>query len=397
MRTREELRVGLVGWNGRQNTGDDAMTSVIVHHLARIGDDLLRCFVLADQDTLPDLSPALPSDHTHGFRGYNRVLGVPTAVLRNRIWDAVFDRRFARNLDLLIFGGGSILHSRQGIKRYSDLLNRAKQCNPACQVGAVGVSLGPFAETGDQEMCASMLGQLDFIGVRDGTSWDELQQMELDVPAVRGMDLGLLLPDYRNLAVPPRGSADDRLGIALRGGILSTEEIAVLGARLAALLERRTELAISLFSFCADGQVGDEDATRCLASAIGHSHRVDIHPYSPDPALFYELIGRCRLMIAMRLHSAVLAYTVQTPLLLLSYHPKCLAFAEEIGLPLEFRINGRSMDPDRVIELIEGQLTTIGQGRSQAEFPLQAAKQSARGHLRLLDDVVDGLPAAGSV
>ena len=382
--------LGLLGWNGRRNTGDDAMTSVIVEHAARVIGGGLKCILLADEQALPHFDAPLSPDSISGYRGYNLVQALPTALVRDAVWRSLYDRRFALGLDLLVIGGGSIFHGSRMLKRYRGLVDRVRSHNPGARVAALGVSIGPFKTAADRAACADIVTRLDFVGVRDETSAEELERIGYRGRKTTGLDLGVLLdhtvpdPSLRDAAAP-------RIGIALRGDVLAKRGLEELAAAFGRLLERRRELELSLFVFCGDPRAGDERATTVFARTIGESERVTVHPYSSRPGRVSEEIARCRLLVAMRLHAGVLAYATKTPFLMLAYHPKSLAFADQVGLPDELRCDARTALPDEIVERLEAELA--GPLRPRASLALEDGRRSARRHLVFLTEAMSALGA----
>jgi polysaccharide pyruvyl transferase WcaK-like protein len=56
-------------------------------------------------------------------------------------------------------------------------------------------------------------------------------------------------------------------------------------------------------------------------------------PYNPDPRQMLAQVGQCDAFIGMRYHACLFAYLGNVPLLIIDYHPKCQALAQEIDLP----------------------------------------------------------------
>jgi polysaccharide pyruvyl transferase WcaK-like protein len=386
--------LGVLGWNGRRNTGDDAMASVIVTHAARAFGPRLRGRLLADRDTLPDLGAGLPAGAVTGFAGYNRVRALPTGLLRRAAWTSLFDGPFVDGLDVLVIGGGSIFHGRRAMEHYARLIDRLRARNPSARVGALGVSLGPFRAPADRAVCADALARLDFLGVRDRASSEELDRMGHHGRVAEGLDLAVLLPEQQGIgrAVVTDGPA--LVGIALRADVLDADALAGLAAALARLLDRRPDVELALFVFCGDPRLGDARATEALARAIARPERVRVHPYSPSPARVCGAVARCRLVVAMRLHAGVLAYATGTPFMLLAYHPKSLGFADQVGLPEQLRADARALRPDELAERIAAELAGPESGGERARLPLAEGVRSARAQLAFLDEAAAAAPRA---
>jgi polysaccharide pyruvyl transferase WcaK-like protein len=117
--------------------------------------------------------------------------------------------------------------------------------------------------------------------------------------------------------------------------------------------------------------------TRILAEQLAGVCELRTYPYSADPAGFFRDIGGCDVMVASRLHAAVFGYLRQVPLVVLSYHPKCLGFAKDIALDAACTLDAGQFSPadlGRAVEFAAG-------GKQLAARPVSDARLSARRHL----------------
>jgi polysaccharide pyruvyl transferase WcaK-like protein len=77
-----------------------------------------------------------------------------------------------------------------------------------------------------------------------------------------------------------------------------------------------------------------------------------------DPTVYLNAVGACRLVIAERLHAAILAARMAVPIVMLEYQPKCRDFLESVGLD-QFGIRTDRLASGALLELIE-QVTAVG-------------------------------------
>jgi polysaccharide pyruvyl transferase WcaK-like protein len=76
----------------------------------------------------------------------------------------------------------------------------------------------------------------------------------------------------------------------------------------------------------------DEDASRYVMERLaGSGVPATLAPAHDDPQLMLREVGRCALLIGMRLHSLIFAANQEIPLLGLSYDPKINQFLGRIG------------------------------------------------------------------
>lgn len=384
-------RVGLVGWNGRRNVGDDAMTATIVRFMEARYGGAVHIDVLADQDAMPAIGgePA----RVRGFRGYNLVHRLPSARLRQPVRHLLFGRRFARKLDVVLFGGGSIFHSALTSQRYQRLLDAAERCVVA---GAVGISLGPFEDEGAEIACRSLISRLDFVAVRDRASYEIIKRWNLPVTSVLSADLALLLPELVAAPAPHRSEDCVRLGVSLRAGAFDPAGEAAIAAGLRAALAADPARTVRLFIFCMDLHQSDHAITSRMVARLGFPGRVEVVEYAGDPVQVYARIAECNGMLATRLHAAILAAAVGTPFAVISYHPKNTAFAHDAHLPAEWIADSDAVSAGWIAETAEAVLEPRDPGVAVAA--LRSLQLAARRGLALVGEHLDSLmpsPSSG--
>ena len=316
--------VGLVGWNGMSNVGDDAMTSVII----RAGvqqSSLKKIKIWGDQKTLPTFD--VPAHiEIEGLRHYNQFIQLKG--FRKWLLPAAYIGRFTSNLDLLLIGGGSLFHSTQSSILFRKIIQSARTQNHKLKVGALGVSIGPFMTSRDREATKACLEQLEFISVRDQSSLVLLEQMKVNVPSRLAPDLALAF------STEPRSkkkqTKDLKIGLSLRSG--AVDEGLLIRIRDFILLIGETKATIELVLFCFSGltkeadQVENEKLVKLLKK--NSIVKLIIVPYTNNTDRFYQDVGTCDVMLCMRLHASIISYAMNVPFLIIPYHRKCLDFGE---------------------------------------------------------------------
>lgn len=322
----------LVGYYGQQNTGDDAFLAVTawgVHRFAKMEN------IVATAKVLPC------------------VYGEPVMPLYWVSWHRLCrlqERMAVRNIPHLIFGGGSNFHSSARMEAYIQLLRRSGR-GPHV---ALGVSVGPFKDSRAAGVCAGLIKELAFIGVRDRQSLIRVLDIAPDAPVKLTFDLALLLPEAVGAELPRTG-ARRGLGVALcpyerfTGGDQANEfrrVIQIAGAIRQASKENIVEEVV-LIDFNGHPKYGDATMHEALSEALEGVVPVRRLGYTNDPWKVMKVIGGLRGMLAMRLHAAVFAYRTATPCLILGYHEKCQAWAEMIGQSrsLVYNAQAESLSP----------------------------------------------------
>src|SRR3954471_18309690 len=100
-------QIGIIGWNGNFNIGDDAMTSVIVKYLVQSGIGNHFHF-FSDIQSLANYSSKDEITKIKGIPLYEFFKQIP--FLRSFVIHYVFPLLFSGNKKMLLFGGGSFVH-----------------------------------------------------------------------------------------------------------------------------------------------------------------------------------------------------------------------------------------------------------------------------------------------
>lgn len=314
-------RILLAGWYGMQNSGDDALLAVSAWGARRFFKAVTLRATAAQIPLFPGSSALIPVQvPATRFKGENRL---------RLLWAA------ARSSGV-IFGGGSVFHSTDDMKRMLELL-RFSGPGPRA---ALGVSVGPFRDSRAEAVCTELLKRLDFVGLRDQESFEIVSSISPGVRHAKTFDLAPLLP--RMIAVPGKAASLPRRGIGF--ALCDYERFVGRDAGLEAqrrdgildLIERLDPDLVGeivFIDFNGHACYGDRPVHQEIAARISPRFKVRHVPYTPDPGKVLEIIAGLRCIVAMRLHAAIFSFMARTPTLLLSYHNKCRGWASEIGLP----------------------------------------------------------------
>jgi polysaccharide pyruvyl transferase WcaK-like protein len=324
------MKTGLVGWNGKLNVGDDAMTSVIIEYMYGKNSDV-SFSLLGDNKNLAIYSDnEIVKSRISAFDQYDfltQTRGLSRLMLRY-----YYPQIFGKNKDAIIMGGGSIIHREPNSIRLIKLLTKARENNPHIKIGAVGISLGPFTNEKQRELAQQILDLLDFVVVRDERSFLLLKSFNTKYQAVMAPDLAMLLPSLRK--IEQQSNVNEKtLGISLRVGYVTDEIIEMMIKASETLIKQHGFTKIKLFHFCAlDGQKDSVPSDRLLSRMPEKLAKITEHvAYAYDPVDFYEEIGTCDFMICMRLHASILSYCMGTSFVIVPYRQKCIDFGKQVA------------------------------------------------------------------
>lgn len=306
----------LSGYYGMKNSGDDALMLA-----AAMG---AREYLKAQDLIVGSFSPVLLPEidfFPAGLREIQRVRG------ENRIRNYFH----AVGSDAVLFGGGSVFHTAQDInvKRHMARLSGLSF--------ALGVGIGPFKDMAAERACQTYLRAGHRVRVRDQLSYDIATALAPDADIGLSFDLAPLLLTHpaANLVEPAK-----RRGICvclcprerLQGNPMAeAKRIRALAAALNRVAAETGE-KVTLLDFNGHAQLGDNIVHRELAALLSPGVLASHIAYNGDPLRVLQSLSHFKVIVAMRLHAAILGFMAETPVLALNYHAKSEGWCEQIGL-----------------------------------------------------------------
>ncbi len=234
----------------------------------------------------------------------------------------------------------------------------------------------------------------DYITTRDKTSYQILENFGLAKNShyFPGFDLATLLE-------PPQNRHDDFsktnidltiLGICITSvfeiyyGDRAKDLIIIdeLAKALNSNLSKMPSLHVHLFVFKEGYKDSDVQITESLRKRLKPAERVMILPYHPDPGETLVKVAQCSLFIGTKYHSCVFAYISQIPLLVINYHPKCSAFAKEVGLSESAIISLQDIIDGKFAQYLDNLLNHPD--KFHAELPVNLARQKTYNSLHFV-------------
>lgn len=263
--------------------------------------------------------------------------------------------------NLKVYSGGSIFSRKPD--RFYELRNLDRFLSMfGKELGAIGVSIGPFASQSDYCWIESFLTKFSFLSTRDKNSYDLLENMHLPGKIVRGFDLAVLYPFlFDQVDKKTANRNHKRIVISVchyeryvgKDTRVEKEREEQFLQALELLLSKRSDVNLKFISLNGSPKYGDHEIT---LSFIQHLHkygdRIELQEYEKDTRDIFNSISDCDLLVGIRLHSGIMAYTAGVPFILCEYHPKCTAFLDDINYPISHRCGNPNIEPDLLVNSI---------------------------------------------
>lgn len=331
------------GYYGHKNTGDDAFVEV-----AEWG---ARQYWKKDNNRFLAISQSLPHTKTE-TKGY------PFSVPKSYQLQSAL---LIRNTQCLISAGGSTIHSKFNHKNYKSLAMRHKNAGNDIKIGGIGVSIGPFRTLEDEKEVQKYLQNIDFLAVRDQTSYDYVSNLNLPYQPINAFDLAALLPEIYNFnRANKKVNSIKIIGVSvcpyesLNNSMNTSNEIYRNDKTVSLLTEidKKEEVHFKFFVINGNTKNGDLELTLETIKRV-KPKSFEIVTYSSDTELIWKSISNCDFVIATRLHAAIFACFSETPFMLNEYHRKCTDFLDNVGHDYKYRLNNSEYNlEDKVDHII---------------------------------------------
>jgi len=365
--TNAHSSVFIAGYYGFNNAGDEAILWCMVEQLRALHPGL-------------DIAVASGSPQETSRR-YN---------VRGVLWnDIAAVRNAVEQAGLVLVGGGGLFHDYWGVDPDAFLTDRhwgpVYFASPALlamlhekplMLYAVGV--GPLLSEHARQFTRAACEAADTVTVRDSGSKQLLES------------IGVAAAKVAVTADPAFAFAPNRIrtttgaapvtGVALRHWAIGTypdfwqREVA---AALDAFLETGGGSILFLpFQTCAGERENDRAVIERVRSFMRAPGATRILPDSSPEAL-YTAIGRCDVVLGMRLHSLIFAFLNRCPFVALSYDPKVGEFLRATGLE-NFALDITAVDAQGLAALLRQALA----GGEQFGAPLEVMRGELAGLAR---------------
>lgn len=322
-------KIGLTGYYGMGNYGDDLFASVGAAGAAAYWPQL-SARVIGPRGIGAKAKYGLFS-----FIPVGIYQGVGTAGKVARLGLLASN---ALAVDRMAFMGGSLFHSSSS--KITNLIFHKNRSRP--QLSAIGVSIGPFSSRETERKVGEMLKRFEYISVRDKASLELAESYSLERRVHYGADVAL---SYNRLnAGPPlrenSSAATSVIGFSPcempdRPSLAKEYCDAFVRDVKQARLQRDIEVCV--IGLNEHGRLGDERICRYVEAQLRACEIPCQSVRYRDLGIrgAWNLIASLAAYVTVRLHGAVTAFANGTPFYLCSYHRKCSDFLDEIHHPLQ--------------------------------------------------------------
>jgi len=281
------------------------------------------------------------------------------------------------NADYLLYGGGSVFHSSDKMARDCDLLDLNRRKGGA----AVGVSFGPFRDSGAEAVASRLADNFFYIGCRDEESVDIIQKIAPQANVEKTFDLAVLLPLAANSTFSYPAAKKRGLGLAFchYERYIGKEKI-IEAKRVNKLIETLNRLTVDdveelvFIDFNGHPLFGDTGIHKEIIEGLHTNIPIKHLHYHRDPIQVLKTIAQLKGIVGMRLHSSIFGYITNTPTIILSYHPKCDGWAKQIAASQTFTIDSQKFEIDQLQQAI---LAILAGKYEQPGLPLKEAQKLA--------------------
>ena len=322
-------RVLAIGWFGENNLGDDAMLSGLLRLLDRsLGGADVTVATRDPEDTAAAFGARTMRRPAPGDSGFTNP---------ELLWTSL-------RSDLVTLGGGDLIREQaDGVVPALNWLNRVRvPLRLRRPVALLGISVGDLFSPHVIRAVTNDLRRIPLVAARDSASAARLAELGApNVITIGDLSLEALAAPP---AVPGRPNARPRIGVVFREIIGRGRDVPEttnerLQTELAEALDRLVvgvEAQVELIPFRTrgakprpddDARAGEALAARAASSAAWVRHA------RPESAqAFADLAAGLDLIVAVRLHGAVLGTGAGRPVLGIAYDAKTTGFLADLGL-----------------------------------------------------------------
>ena len=336
----------IMGWYGRETTGDKAILASLLHNIAGHSVRILKSTYDVDysRQTLNEIEAptvrCLPNDIASFLKALDGV-------------------------DVVVIGGGPLKESGQMLE-WSMRVALAKSLGKKIMV--YGCGIGPLHSAQARRHVAQILRLADRITLRDAIAVKNA--IELGIPADRitlaaDPAMGLLTP---SVIFADRNVEPLRIGVSLRRlskhyaptgrTIEATRQESALHDAVKCTVRRVLQThptQVRLVPMALRPEDDDRAVLRQLHAGLGQDPRISLIEHYASPAALLEHFRGFDFFVAMRFHSAVFAMLSQVPLVAIDYDSqggKTTGLMEAMGLS-EFVLNIADATPERLWALVD--------------------------------------------
>ena len=303
------------GYYGFSNLGDEAILEVIIDELKRI---------MPSENIVALSNTPAETEKTFGIKAADR-------------WNIGALTKLLPKTRLFISGGGGLFQDIVSVKSpffYGAQILIARALGAPVMVFAQG--LGPLKTAIGRTITKLSLSRSNFLAVRDQKSVDLLREWgiaaQLTADPVWALQAKPLPPALGNALDTRQSKAPLRVGLSLRlSSNFTVADVERLASSLAEALPADAEIVPLVLQPSQDSEI--------LSAFSNHWRALDRQITELDlsaierPSQWITLLKHMDLVIAMRLHCAIMSLISAVPTVAIAYDPKVSQIADQFGLP----------------------------------------------------------------
>ena len=303
------------GYYGFSNLGDEAILEVIIDELKRI---------MPSQNIVALSNSPAETEKTFGIKAADR-------------WNIGALTKLLPHTKLFISGGGGLFQDIVSVKSpffYGAQILIARALGAPVMVFAQGI--GPLKTTIGRTITRLSLARSNFVAVRDQKSVDLLREWglaaQLTADPVWALQAKPLPPILANALSAKQSNSPLRVGLSLRvSSNFTVADVEPLARCLAEALPADAEIVPLVLQPSQDAEIlkAFSEHWRALNRRITD---LDLSAIE-RPSQWITLLKHMDLVIAMRLHCAIMSLISAVPTVAIAYDPKVSHIAEQFGLP----------------------------------------------------------------
>jgi polysaccharide pyruvyl transferase CsaB len=347
-------RIVISGYYGFQNSGDEAVLQSILSSLQK-----------ASEQELIRIEPIVLSANPEET---SKLYGV-AAESRTNIIKLI---RLIRKSDGLISGGGSLLQdvtSLLTIPYYLGIIKIAQWLKKPTFIYAQGV--GPVQKKGFFAPIRSVFNKTVYKSVRDSQSKQFLNQIGVQDPIQIVPDpvMGMVATTEETVK---QNEDKKNIGVSVRFWGKESEFLDRLAGALNTILKDEG-VRVTFLPFHTPA---DEQASLYVIDRLEESlkTRVQIKSYL-EPSQMLAAVGKCDVLIGMRLHALIYAANQSVPLVGISYDPKIDQFLQR--LQMSAAASTDTFEEEKMVAAVQQMLSNPKQWQNQKQSLIEALKQEA--------------------
>lgn len=382
------MRAGIyIGWVGVENLGDEAMYALCKERFASVRWSSLSQLIYATNAT---------QFVRRGTKDYRYV----ARVLRDELLHQPRMRNFATKSahkiakyiggEVGLLGGGTLINRKaEVLDSYLDVRTRTQCRVPTFGTGVASPdfwSSKPGWKDRRKDWVAA-LADLPIVGVRGPRSMELLNDAGAKNVVVCGDPA---------IAYYSEGSCANSIELT-NGPLRIAINTGECSGNLWGNPENLEESLIGFVRWLKDQNhqielipvwVNDTQACIDLARRCNLEQRTISRPLTSHNS-FLQKIRAFDLVIALKLHAAILSAAANVPCVVLAYEPKCLDFAASVEWE-EFSIRTDRLNAARLIELVSSLIVQLPTARAKLRVNASRLSQRFREYCQLIQPIISG-------